>query len=104
MRTTPRRAAFAFASVFTVALLAGCATSVVNELPPGAKVIDGNATVLLDAPVGSHMRKRVKVSEMNQPGIAPTESSKISDNTDTNVMPPTAGEMQRMMSGPVGGR
>ncbi len=98
MRTTPRFGASAAASAFVLAWLSGCTTEV-KELPPGAKVIDGNATVLLDPPVGSHMKRRVKVSELNEPGISPIAGNKIDSNTDTNVMPMTADQMQSALNG-----
>ena len=83
--------------------MTGCATQQVMDGPK--IIVDGEKYVTLDAPVGSHMKRRVKISEIKEPGISPTRRDIVTADTDTTLLPPTAGEMQRALAEqPVGGR
>jgi hypothetical protein len=93
-RCTPTCLALA-AIVF--ASLSGCAS--VAEKADGQKVIvDGDKYVTYDPAVGSHMKRRVKLSEASQPGISPTRKDIVTAETDTTILPTTAGEMERTIS------
>jgi hypothetical protein len=105
MSPTPRcgRMAVRFGLLALLGTFAGCA-SVSNEIPPpGAKIVDGEQVVTMDAPVGSHIKPHVKVKDLKSGTIAPTRTAVITDQTDTMIMPPTAGEMSRMLGGGGGG-
>jgi hypothetical protein len=80
-------------------MLGGCASTATDEGPK--KIVDGTKMVLLDAPTGSHIKRRVPLIDANQPTISPTTSNKITADTDTNIPPATVNEMLRM-SGPTG--
>ena len=102
MNFTPVHGPVRVGLIISFAALAGCAT--VHDNPDGPKiVVDGDQYVTMDAPVGSHMKRRVKVVDIKQPGISPTRTDIVTAETDTNVLPPTAGEMERAISAP-GGR
>ena len=90
--------------MLVLAGLTGCATTP-EQLPAGPKIlVDGSQYVTLDAPVGSHMKRRVMISELKEPGIAPSRKDIVTADTDTTLMPPTAGEMERAVSDrPAGG-
>lgn len=88
-------------SVVLLAVQTGCAT---QQMTDGPKIIvDGEKYITLDAPVGSHMKRRIKISEIREPGIAPTRKDIVTADTDTTLLPPTAGEMQRALSERPGG-
>lgn len=82
-------------AALVVAALAGCTAT---PDPDGPKiVVDGDKYITLDAPVGSHMKRRIRVSESRQPTIQRTEKTVVTEETDTTLNPPTAGEMERMI-------
>jgi hypothetical protein len=86
------RACAGLCCLVVVALFSGCAST--TEPPPGAKIVDGDKYVTRDAPVGSHMKQHVKVSDLKDPNIAPTRTGVITSETDTLMLPPTAGEIR----------
>lgn len=48
-----------------------------------------------DPPIGSHMKRRRRVNTAQDPSVTrPAMGGKITDETDTLVMPPTAGQME----------
>jgi len=76
--------------------LTGCTTT---EMTDGPKIIvDGEKYVVLEPQVGSHMKRRIKISEIKEPGIAPTQKNIVTADTDTTILPPTASEMQRALA------
>lgn len=84
-----------------LAVLSGCATQPMTDGPK--IIVDGEQYVTLDAPIGSHMKRRIKLSEIREPGIAPTRKDIVTADTDTTLLPPTAGEMQRALTEKPGG-
>jgi hypothetical protein len=84
-----------------VGWLAGCATPIDDSRKI---VINGDEYITLEAPVGSHMKRRVRITEVKEPGVSPTRKDIVTADTDTTILPPTAGEMERMISDrPTGG-
>jgi hypothetical protein len=98
-----RTAPVAVSLAIGLLLGAGCATT--KETADGPKILlDGDQYVTMDAPIGSHMKRRIKLAEVKEPGIAPTRKDIVTADTDTTILPPTAGEMERAISDrPAGG-
>lgn len=70
--------------------LTGCATT--GELPDGPKVVvDGSQYVTLDPPVGSHIKRHVRLIDVNEPGISPTVTA--TSNSELNLFPISGGVM-----------
>lgn len=87
-----------FAALALASALGGCATPATTELPPGARVIDGEKYVVLEPVVGSHMKRRVRIIDLKEPGISPTKTDIITADTDTTVLPATTSEVQQAVS------
>lgn len=85
-------------AALAVAALAGCSTTV--QPTDGPKiVVDGEKYITLDAPVGSHMKRRIRIVDAaRDPGISPVQKGQVTAETDTTVLPPTATEMQRALA------
>ena len=70
--------------------LTGCATT--GELPDGPKVVvDGNQQVTLDPLVGSHIKRQVRLIDVNEPGISPTVTA--TSDSELNLFPISGGIM-----------
>jgi hypothetical protein len=98
--TAVHRVGCVVAGLYGIGLGASCASNTTAEVPPsGAKIVDGNQYVVLDAPLGSHIKRRVKLSDLRVPGISPVQSDKITSDTDMLTLPPTTGEVLRSAAG-----
>jgi hypothetical protein len=90
MKAARRHARRAVSAMLMVAGLTGCATT--GDLPDGPKVVvDGNQYVTLDPPVGSHIKRHVRLIDVNEPGISPTVTA--TSNSELNLFPISGGIM-----------
>jgi hypothetical protein len=96
MHPTVRRAHASLLALFPLAAaFSGCATA---ENPDAPKVIVKDEYVTLEPALGSHMKRRVRLSEARQPGISPAKKEALTVETETQLLPPTAAEMERIIS------
>ncbi len=82
--------------IVALAAFTGCAT----ETTPGTEQAKkkAEATQLVDAPVGSHIRQRVKPGT-NPSSVSPGASIKITADTDTSVTPVATAQMDKIVNG-----